>query len=115
MARSPSDQRGPTLSIIQALAVASSFGITLVVAVVLGFLAGQWLDARLHSGILFTLIGALLGIAAAASSTVRVYRATLRRSEAEWRARQPQLTGSATPSSRRGYHEADDGETDDQT
>ena len=81
MARSPSDPKAPTLSIVQALAVASQFGFTLVVAVVLGFLAGQWLDSHLNTSIVFTLIGVLLGLAGTAISTVNLYRATLRRSE----------------------------------
>jgi uncharacterized membrane protein YeaQ/YmgE (transglycosylase-associated protein family) len=88
MAQSPSDQRGPTLTIIQALAIASQFGITLVVAVVLGYLAGQWLDGQFRTGIIFTLIGVLLGLAGAATGTVGLYRATLRRGEEERSARQ---------------------------
>ena len=87
MAGSPSDRRGPTLSIVQALAVASQFGVTLVVAVVLGFFVGQWLDSRLNTGIIFTLIGVFLGLAGTATSTVTLYRATLRKSESEWHAR----------------------------
>ena len=35
---------------VQALAVASQFGITLAVSVVLGFFAGHWLDDRLNTG-----------------------------------------------------------------
>jgi len=78
MARSPSDPKAPTLTIVQALAVASQFGITLVVAVVLGFFVGQWLDGRLNTGIVFTLIGVLLGLAGTAVSFVNLYRSTLR-------------------------------------
>ena len=78
MARSPSDPKAPTLTIVQALAVASQFGITLVVAVVLGFFVGQWLDSRLNTGIVFTLIGVLVGLAGTAVSFVSLYRATLR-------------------------------------
>ena len=88
MATSPSDPRTPTLSIIQALAVASQFGITLVVAVVLGFLAGQWLDSHLNTGIIFTLIGVLLGLAGTAVSFVNLYRATMRRVEREHASRE---------------------------
>ena len=79
MARSPSGPKTPTLSIVQALAVASQFGITLVVAVVLGFFVGQWLDNRLNTGIIFTLIGVLLGLAGTAVSFVNLYRITMRR------------------------------------
>jgi ATP synthase protein I len=80
MARSPSDPKGPSLSIVQSLAIASQFGITLAVSVVLGLVVGQWLDTRLGTGIIFALIGVLVGLAAAASSTVRIYNGFLRRS-----------------------------------
>ena len=84
---------GPGMTTVQSLAVASQFGITLAVAVILGFFAGQWLDGRLNIGIpLFTLIGVLLGLVGAAVNTVRLYRATLRSSESEWHA---QTTESA--------------------
>jgi F0F1-type ATP synthase assembly protein I len=81
MARPPSDHPRPTLSTFQALAVASQFGVTLAVCVVVGVLAGQWLDSQLHTGILFTLIGVLVGLATAGTSTVRLYRATMRKTE----------------------------------
>jgi F0F1-type ATP synthase assembly protein I len=80
MARSPSDHRGPPLSVIQSLAIASQFGITLAVSVVLGFFVGQWLDTRFGTGIVFSLIGVLVGLAAAATSTVRIYQGFLKRS-----------------------------------
>ncbi len=92
---------GPTVTTVQSLAVASQFGITLAVSVILGVFAGQWLDGRLNTGILFTLIGVLLGLVAAATNTVRLYRALLRKSESEWHA---QTTESART--------ADDGKPD---
>jgi ATP synthase protein I len=92
---------GPTVTTVQSLAVASQFGITLAVSVLLGVFAGQWLDGRLNTGILFTLIGVLLGLVAAATNTVRLYRALLRKSESEWHA---QTTESART--------ADDGKPD---
>jgi ATP synthase protein I len=74
----------PSVTTVQALAVASQFGITLAVSVVLGYFAGHWLDDRLGTGIIFTLIGVLLGLVAAITNTVRLYRALLRKSsEAE--------------------------------
>jgi hypothetical protein len=69
------------------LAVASQFGLTLAVGVGLGLLAGQWLDGQLHSGVVFTLVGVLTGLVLGATSVVALYRATLRTSEREWRAR----------------------------
>ncbi|MCA1643954.1 MAG: AtpZ/AtpI family protein [Chloroflexi bacterium] len=78
--------------------MASQFGITLAVAVVLGYFVGHWIDDRLNTGIIFTLVGVLLGLVGAATNTVRLYRALLRESEADWHAQ-------ATQSARR----ADDG------
>jgi F0F1-type ATP synthase assembly protein I len=72
------DRQRPSISVVQSLAIASQFGITLAVSVVLGYFVGQWLDTQLHTGIIFTLIGVLLGLVAAATSTVRIYRAFLR-------------------------------------
>jgi F0F1-type ATP synthase assembly protein I len=74
---------GSPLSIVRALAVASQFGITLAVSVVLGFLAGQWLDGRLNTAYIFTLIGVLLGLGGAIAGGIRLYRAVLRKSESE--------------------------------
>jgi F0F1-type ATP synthase assembly protein I len=92
---------GPTVTTFQALAVASQFGIALAVSVVLGYFVGQWLDERLRTGIIFTLIGVLLGLVGAATNTVRLYRALMRKNQSEGYA---QTTESA--------READDGETD---
>jgi F0F1-type ATP synthase assembly protein I len=73
----------PTVTTVQALAVASQFGITLAVSVVLGFFGGQWLDSRLNTGVLFTLIGVLFGLVASATNTVRLYRTLLRKAESD--------------------------------
>ena len=56
-------------------------------AVGLGLFVGQWLDGQLHTAILFTLIGVFAGLAAASTSTIRVYRAFLRKSELDQRER----------------------------
>jgi ATP synthase protein I len=71
------NRTGPTVTTVQALAVASQFGITLAVSVVLGFFAGQWLDDHLNTRPLFTLIGVLLGLVASVLNTVRLYRALM--------------------------------------
>jgi F0F1-type ATP synthase assembly protein I len=86
------NRRGPTITTIQALAVASQFGITLAISVVLGFVVGQWLDDHLNTSVIFTLIGVLLGLVGATTNTVRLYRALLRKSESDWHA---QTTESA--------------------
>jgi len=72
------NRTGPVTT-FEALAVASQFGITLVVCVVLGYLAGHWIDDRLNTGIIFTLIGVLLGLVAAVANTVRLYNALMRK------------------------------------
>jgi F0F1-type ATP synthase assembly protein I len=69
----------PTVTTAEALAVASQFGISLAVSVVLGYLAGHWLDDRLNTGIIFTLIGVLLGLVGSVMNTVRLYRAVMRK------------------------------------
>src|SRR5438270_11574381 len=74
--------RTPTVTTFQALAVASQFGITLAISVVLGYFAGHWLDEHLNTGIIFTLIGVLLGLVASVLNTVRLYRALLRKTSA---------------------------------
>jgi ATP synthase protein I len=91
----------PTVTTFQALAVASQFGITLAVSVVLGYFVGQWVDERLRTGIIFTLIGVLLGLVGAAMNTVRLYRALMRKVQSE---RYAQTTESARM--------ADDGKPD---
>jgi F0F1-type ATP synthase assembly protein I len=77
------NRTGPTVTTFQALAVAGQFGITLVVSVVLGYFAGHWLDDRLNTGIIFTLIGVLLGLVAAVLNTVRLYTALMHKPEFE--------------------------------
>ena len=89
------NRTGPSVTTFQALAVASQFGITLAVSVVLGYFAGHWLDKHLNTGIIFTLIGVLLGLVGAAANTVRLYRALLRKSEAEWEAQTTQSARTA--------------------
>ena len=73
--------RPPAITTFQALAVASQFGITLAISVVLGYLAGHWVDDRLSTGIIFTLIGVLIGLVAAVLNTVRLYRALLNKDD----------------------------------
>jgi ATP synthase protein I len=100
------NRTGPSVTTVQALAVASQFGITLAVSVVLGFFAGQWLDEHLNTGIIFTLIGVLLGLVASILNTVRLYRALLQRIKPEEPSRGAQTTES-TRTDR--YDEIEDG------
>lgn len=91
----------PTVTTLEALAVASQFGITLAVSVVLGYFAGHWIDDRLNTGIIFTLIGVLLGLVAAVLNTVRLYSALMRRIESE--------RGGHTARTTESVRSADDG------
>lgn len=96
MARS--GPNGPPLSTIQALAIASQFGITLAVSVGLGLFVGQWLDGVAHTSIVFTLVGVLLGLVAAAASGVTLYRSAMRKGGFEVSARStPAKTDDAPP------------------
>jgi F0F1-type ATP synthase assembly protein I len=88
------NRTGP-ITTVQALAVASQFGITLAVSVVLGILVGQWLDERLNTSVIFTLIGVLLGLVGATTNTVRLYRALLRKSESDGHAQTTESARSA--------------------
>ncbi len=95
MAGSRSGGGASRITTVQALAVASQFGVTLAVSVGVGLFAGQWLDGQLHTSFVFTLIGVLLGLVLAASSTVRMYRAVLRRSASDERGAETEAEGSA--------------------
>ncbi len=83
MAKSRTTRKAPSLTTVQALAVASQFGVSLAVTVGLGLFVGQWLDGQLHTGLVFTLIGVFLGLATAVTASVTLYRAALRKSERE--------------------------------
>ena len=91
----------PGLTTAQSLAVASQFGITLAVGVGLGLFAGQWLDGLLHTGMVLTLIGAFVGLVGGVTSTIALYRATLRDSALEWREEENLAAQQAAASQRR--------------
>ena len=76
----------PGLTVTQSLAVASQFGVTLAIAVGLGVWAGLWLDGQVHTGSVFTLLGAVAGLVLGSMSVVALVHSTLRRIEREWRA-----------------------------
>jgi len=99
----PREPKWPGLTTTQSLAVASQFGVSLAVSVGLGLVAGQWLDGQLHTGLVFTLIGVLVGLIAGITGVVALYRATLRSEELVWR-------GRALSSSSRSVGGASDGD-----
>jgi ATP synthase protein I len=74
-----SGRNGPALSTIQAVAIASQFGVSLAVAVGLGLFLGQWLDGVVHTSPVFTLLGVFLGLAGGVSSGVTIYRSAMRK------------------------------------
>lgn len=64
----------------QAIGIVTQFGVTCAVAVWLGYFLGSWVDARLGTGLIFSLIGALGGMISAITSTVAMIRRLQRRS-----------------------------------
>ena len=64
----------------QAIGIVTQFGVTCAVAVWLGYFLGSWLDARLGTGLIFSLIGALGGMISAVTSTVVMLQRLQRRS-----------------------------------
>jgi ATP synthase protein I len=55
----------------QALALATSFGLTAALLVAGGVLGGQWLDGRLGTAPLFAVVGLFVGLAAGGYLFVR--------------------------------------------
>ncbi len=49
---------------LEALVLCSQLGLTLAIPIVLGAVAGHWLDKKLNTGIVFLIILLLMGIAA---------------------------------------------------
>lgn len=72
----------PNLKTWQALAIATQFGFTMAAAVGLGFFMGSAIDGWLGTGLVFTLLGALAGMAAAAISTIQLMNFALKRNAA---------------------------------
>jgi len=69
----------PNLGTWEALGIVTQFGVTCAVAVWLGFLLGNWIDGRLGTGILFSLILALGGMISAATGTYQLLKVLARR------------------------------------
>ena len=61
------------LTIWQAAAIASQVGLALAVTVLVGTLAGLWLDSQVANGLpIFTLVGALAGLVAGVVSIAQL-------------------------------------------
>ena len=69
----------------QAIGIVTQFGVTCAVAVWLGYLLGSWLDGRLGTGLLFTIVGALGGMISAITGTIRLMNYVQRRADAAGR------------------------------
>ncbi len=72
----------PSLRAWEALGIVTQLGVTLAVAVWLGFLLGNWLDGLLGTGIIFSLFFALGGMISAVTSTYQLLKLMARRAEA---------------------------------
>ena len=72
----------PNLTTLQALGIVTQFGVTCAVAVWLGYLLGSWLDGRLGTGLLFTIVGALGGMISTITGTIRLMNYVQRRADA---------------------------------
>lgn len=70
------------LSTLQALAVVTQFGFTIVVAVGLGILVGTFLDGLFGTEIVFTILGGIGGLASAVIGTVQLMNFIQRRQSA---------------------------------
>ncbi len=69
----------PALSTLQALGIVTQFGLVCALAVWLGYLAGSWLDSRLGTGFILTLVGAIGGMVSAITSTLQLMNYIKRR------------------------------------
>ncbi len=67
------------MTIAQAMLVASQVALGLAVSVLLGFLAGSYLDSRFSTTPLLTLAGSLTGMMAGAYSAVRLLQTLARK------------------------------------
>ena len=73
----------PGLRTWEALGVVTQFGVTCAVSVGLGVLVGSWIDSRLGTGIVFSLIFSLGGMIAAVTSTLQLLKAIARRKQTQ--------------------------------
>ena len=60
-----------TRQVLRALAIATSFGLTLALLTAAGVVGGRWLDGRAHTGPLFMILGLFVGLALGVGIFVR--------------------------------------------
>jgi F0F1-type ATP synthase assembly protein I len=61
------------------MVIASQLALSLAVSVLLGFLAGRYLDSLLATGPVFMIVGSLLGMVAGLTGSVQLARAMARK------------------------------------
>jgi F0F1-type ATP synthase assembly protein I len=66
-------------SVVQALAIASQLGFVVGAAVLLGYLAGSFLDARFGTSPVFLVLGILIGVASGFYSVAQLAKFLLAR------------------------------------
>lgn len=66
-------------SLAETVAYVSSGGIQIVVASVLGFFAGRWIDGKIGSQLVFTALLAVVGLAAGVFQMMRAIQALQKR------------------------------------
>ncbi len=67
-------QRPPTPNVLNTLGALSGMGFTIAIPIVLGTVAGHYLDGLLHTGPLFVLLGLLLGLISGFYGAYRLYK-----------------------------------------
>jgi len=63
---------------LKAFARVGSLGIELALSVVVGMLGGRWLDGKLSTSPLFTLLGLVLGLVAGLRSILRTLKQSMK-------------------------------------
>ncbi len=75
--------KGSHRELLEHLGLIIQMGLTIVVAILLGFFGGQWLDGRLETGMVFTFVGLALGVASGFRSAYELVRRALSSSRGE--------------------------------
>jgi len=65
-------------SLLQGMSLLTQVGLTVVVSTGLGLLLGRWIDGLLGTGLIATLVGTALGVAAGGYSAFRLIQGTIK-------------------------------------